>query len=432
MTSTHSVPKPSTATPVPGSSRPTVLAVATEWSSAHGGLSTFNRRLCVALAASGASVACLVSTATESEIEDAGARGVRLVIRHRTSGGSGHAAVVGNPAHSCSRPDLVIGHGRVTGAEAEALVRENYPFAARLHFVHVIPDELEWWRPGRDDDPGERAEQRTLTELRLCRGADAVVAVGPRLQQILLRDLAAVDGAPGPRRFDPGFDLASTRVRVPPPGAPAQILLMGRLADYEIKGVDLAVRSLAHALVLRGRDEEVELLVRGVPPGEAGAFRNQVLSWAGDTGMRVTVRPFTTNADSLRQDLMRATLMLMPSRAESFGLVGVEAMVSGTPVLVSSRSGLGMLLGESLGSEDAARLVVPVRLREREDVQRWGYRIASVLDDPAAAFASVDAARRRMAALHTWESAARDLLSGYGGIRPHLVSYPSDRPVLTP
>ncbi len=53
------------------SGRPCVLAVATEWHSAHGGVSTFNRELCRAFAKEGYQVWCYVPEASANEIAQA-------------------------------------------------------------------------------------------------------------------------------------------------------------------------------------------------------------------------------------------------------------------------------------------------------------------------------------------------------------------------
>ncbi|MFI9583495.1 glycosyltransferase [Streptomyces sp. NPDC052236] len=105
-----------------------------------------------------------------------------------------------------------------------------------------------------------------------------------------------------------------------------------------------------------------------------------------------------------------ATLALMPSRAEGFGLVGLEAVAAGTPVLVSGRSGLGMLLREILPPAEAARAVVPVTLHDTDDVMRWGHQIAAVLRDPVAAFATADRIRRAAEAERTWATVAEQVL----------------------
>jgi hypothetical protein len=63
--------------------RKRILAVATEWRSGHGGLSTVNRELCVALAKLGHEVLCLVLSASNEEINHAVAANVRLVTPRR-------------------------------------------------------------------------------------------------------------------------------------------------------------------------------------------------------------------------------------------------------------------------------------------------------------------------------------------------------------
>ena len=293
----------------------------------------------------------------------------------------------------------------------EFSVEDHFPTAARLHLVHMDPDELEWWRDGNAEDAGERAEHRARIEWELGRSATQVVAVGPRLHALWRRDLSVLPGTPEPLRIDPGLDPFDDAPRLPPPGEPVQLLLLGRMTDYRIKGLDLAAQAVAHArALLPAGAPEIELLVRGAPPGESGPLRDRILAWAGDGGLRVTVRPFTTDAEYLRQDLMRATMVIMPSRAESFGLAGAEAIAAGTPTLVSDRSGLGMMLRELLPASRVARLVVPVGLRGHDDVVHWGHSIAALLADRDAAFLDAAHLRRALAARRTWRGAAQGLL----------------------
>lgn len=403
---------------------PVVLLVATEWFSACGGLSTFNRGLAAGLATAGARVFCVLPRPSPAEHLHAAQHGVTLLAARTVPGASARSGLVRRPDLPVGvTPDIVIGHGRITGAEASVLVEDHFPSAARLHVVHMAADELEWWRTGptpAGPDPGERAEERSHAEWELGRTATRVLAVGPRLHGLLRRDLSVFAGTPEPLRLDPGFDATSYGApcieapvpRLPPPGEPAQILLLGRMQDYMIKGVDLAARAVAGALRLRAPGAgEVELLVRGAPAGESAALRDRIAGWAGDTALRVTVRPFTTDAERLRQDFQRATLVLMPSRAESFGLAAAEAVAAGTPVLVSSRSGLGVLLRELLPAALADRTVVPVSLNDSDDEPRWAHHIAAVLADPDGAFAAAERVRGAVAAHRTWRTAAEVVLT---------------------
>jgi hypothetical protein len=58
----------------------------------------------------------------------------------------------------------------------------------------------------------------------------------------------------------------------------------------------------------------------------------------------------------------------------------------------------------------AARVVIHGQDDERKDIARWGHAIASVLRDPAAAFANAEGLRQQMAAKRTWAMAARLVL----------------------
>ena len=387
-----------------------MLAVGTEWASGHGGLSTLNRALCRALAAAGARVVCLVAEASEADRRDAEAEGVTLVKPEASPGRSSYEALSDRPdLPSGFVPDVVIGHGRVTGPAAQALVRNFFPEAKRFHVVHMAPDEIEWLKPGREDDAGVRAETRTQIELDLGRTADRMVAVGPRLHDRYLRDLSVYD-VPSPLRLDPGFDASEGVPRTPPPGAPWLVLVLGRLEDIEIKGLDLAARAVGEAARRRGGTvPKLELLVRGAPDGTRDDLRTALREWSGMS--QIVVRPYTSDVATLGDDLRRASLLLMPSRAEGFGLVGLEAIVAGTPALISARSGLGQLLSEVLDVEQAARLVIPITQDDTKDVEAWEREVARVLSDRPTSFLRAAEVRALLAERKTWATAAETLLS---------------------
>lgn len=160
------------------SGRVRVLAVATHWSSEGGGISTFNRRLCRALAAAGADVHCLMPEASPWELADAAAAGVNLVFPHDEPNAKPDIVLHRRASlPSGVVPDLILGHGRVTGPAARAQT-EFFPHAVHVYLVHSAPDEVEFQQSdGRT--PSVTARTKTLTEARLAGEADRVVAVGP-------------------------------------------------------------------------------------------------------------------------------------------------------------------------------------------------------------------------------------------------------------
>ena len=111
----------------------TVLVLGTEWFSAHGGLSTLNRELCIALRSLGHDVWCFVPTAQPEEKAHAQRRGVNLIEANHVSGLPEYSRLlIPPPLPDGLRPDLIIGHGRVTGPAAAVQARYRFEDAAHL------------------------------------------------------------------------------------------------------------------------------------------------------------------------------------------------------------------------------------------------------------------------------------------------------------
>ncbi|MEU1994012.1 glycosyltransferase family 4 protein [Nocardia gamkensis] len=392
---------------------PSVLAIATEWLPARGGLSTLNRSLCAALSAAGATVYCMVPRATQEERQDATAKGVHLLEAAATPAGTERELLQRKPLLPPGVvPNIVIGHGRITGPIAMTQVDDFFPYAARVQFVHMAPDQIEWHKLDREDDAMTRADTRTTEERELGREAALVVPIGPVLHEWISRELYGCGSTATVVRLDPGFDSSLPVQRTVPPGKP-QILVMGRMEDTQIKGVDIAARAIGHALRLNSDGASVELLVRGAPQSEGDQLRSLVMKLADSSRIRVIPRPYSVRAHELEYDLRRASLLLMPSREEGFGLVGLEAIVAGTPVLISANSGLGQLLlePEVLPADLARQIVVPVTGDDETDRQVWGSRVAAALNSRDHAFAVAERVRVIMAQRRTWRQAATELLA---------------------
>ncbi|MFD9029548.1 glycosyltransferase [Streptomyces sp. NPDC059567] len=406
------------------SERPCVLVVATEWSSGSGGLSTFNRHLCAALAAAGAQVFCVVLEADASEVTDAKEKGVTLLTHAGAPGAPDYGRLTRRPALPYGmEPDLVIGHARITGPAAAHLTEDYFPRARRLHFVHMAPDEIEWHKLGDSGGRARQAEERTEIERELGATAHRVVAVGPALKRRFDNELWG-SGVLEPLRLDPGFDVSTfaggrgsagpvdtSARRTPPPDGLHKVLFVGRTEDVRLKGVDLAARAcgLVHDLRARTAGEQIELFVRGAPLELADEQQRLIQTWSGSPGLPVVVRPYAADPRKLESDILRAGLVVMPSRSEGFGLVGQEAILRGVPVLVSDRSGLAQLLREHLGA-DADHLIVPVTGNFDADAEAWAARIETCLAGREEAFERMHFVRSRLASRVTWAAAARLVL----------------------
>lgn len=149
--------------------------------------------------------------------------------------------------------------------------------------------------------------------------------------------------------------------------------------------------------------------MRGVDAGKGDALRKSLISIAGRPDLDVVVCEFTADASKVAEDIRRASVVLMPSRAEGFGLVGLEAIALGIPVLVSARSGLAELLREHV-PQLAASIVVNVTIDLDTDGSTWSSRLHEVLGDKPAAFERARRLREALAGVLDWDSAAKKLL----------------------
>lgn len=265
--------------------------------------------------------------------------------------------------------------------------------------VVTVHDAVPWSHP-HTLTPRGVAWHRQAVAL-AARHADAVVvpthAVAAELAGImpaLAGRLHVVgEGVSGDLALPAAADVDATVARL---GLPDGGFLLSLATLEPRKGLDLLLQALGIPgapplpLLVAGQpgwgrlDLPAEAARAGLPPG-----RVRLLGRVPDTDLAVL--------------LHRATALVVPSRAEGFGLPLLEGMAAGTPVIVSDAPALVEVAG-------GAAVVVP-----REDVAALARALASVAGDPAARAAQSAAGRARAAAF-TWDGAARRLWQLYDGL----------------
>jgi glycosyltransferase involved in cell wall biosynthesis/tetratricopeptide (TPR) repeat protein len=406
-------PKPQNKPTLSGgaSARLAVLAIASEWASGHGGLSTFNRELCVAWAKARPEhrVLCLVpSRPSTKESDDAREQGVELVVASDQHGLSEEARLAVRPTlPEGVSPQLILGHGRVTGPAASVLTA-SFPGSRRVHFIHVAPEEIEYFK---DQPPGQsasqKAEERMLHDVDRAASADLAVAVGPRLTRVVGNELHA--RGKKVHEILPGLPQIEA---APGPPPALQCLLLGRAEDYELKGLDIAAHALASVDVSKF-EWPPWLLIRGAPKGTGDELQRRLRDSAAKPALQVRVREYTADAARIVNDLRGSSVVLMPSRTEGFGLVGLEAIAAGVPVLISDQSGLGEMIAQRCRGL-ARHHVVPVTTDLQTDAKTWARAIEHVLWDPKAAFARARELREALRAILSWEKAVAEIVAQLG------------------
>ena len=222
------------------------------------------------------------------------------------------------------------------------------------------------------------------------RRAAAVVAVSAFTAAEVERRL----GVPRERIVVCGSGAPAWRPR-PAPAPRGPILFMGTLEPRKNVGALLQ----AYAELLNGPEPPPLCLVGGATDAAAGWLRAM-----DEPPLAGRVRHLGYVADDRRYDLYaQASMLVLPSHLEGFGIPVLEAMTVGVPVIVSNRGALPEVAG------DAAQIVEP------EDVSGLAAAMRRYLDDPSAAAAATTRGFARARA-YSWDASAATLMKLYATI----------------
>ena len=348
-------------------SKRNVLFVCDEWNSSKGGLSTFNREIAINLAQSSRNdfaIHCYVCQSSESDRDDARKRGVNIITAKSIPGTSDRLEWLRLPPSELPHPDVVIGHGRKFGTPAYCIVQNAK--CKWVQFVHVFCEDLGKYKQ-TETDAVEENEKKHKEEIKLCKESNAVVAVGSRLQQKYSRCLPDTKVhiiTPGILdKFVSLSDQKLANVSHSPDEFSVFVFGRGSYEDLALKGYDI----IANAVGSLG--EKFKMTFVGSPEGQHSIIMEWFLQNTNITRRQLTVRGYC-NQDEVKEMFYAADLVAMPSRTEGFGLIALEAISAGVPVLLTSESGIA----EALKKVDGGKSVII----DSEDPKEWSQKIRTL------------------------------------------------------
>jgi glycosyltransferase involved in cell wall biosynthesis len=109
--------------------------------------------------------------------------------------------------------------------------------------------------------------------------------------------------------------------------------------DLKLKGLDIAARAvskLPHPTPHPFPSAPI-LYIRGAQPGTGAELQKKLQQYAAK---RIDIRVFdySSNESHIAEDIQSASVVMMPSRAEGFGLVAIEAIGPCVEFRVSQQS----------------------------------------------------------------------------------------------
>lgn len=244
-------------------------------------------------------------------------------------------------------------HYWLSGWVAHAL-RSLYP-APVVHMFHTL---------GRMKDlvarrPEEReVGHRNYVEGQVMTWADKIVAATPRDKEQMIRlygadpdRITVVPAGVDTELFRP-IPKAEARAALGLPDEHQMILFVGRIEP--LKGIDTLIEAMAiafkHREDLRG---QVELAIIGGDVGDDPAAMTAEMARLQALRRELGVEDLVTFLGKQDQTTLplyysAAEAVVVPSHYESFGMVAVEALASGTPVIASDVGGLSYIVEDGV------------------------------------------------------------------------------------
>ena len=340
-----------------------LITFATRWGAQFGGINSFNADFLAAVAAKfyeNTRVLCVVLAATDDDRAAAKHESVELIslsidqkdfpIALEPAAWELLELAIGQ-AQLIDAQIVWLGHDRITGAIANQAAKVRGGRSAVIH--HMSYGRYEAFSENSQAANNKEQEQKAIFQT-----ANIVLAVGP-----LLRD-AANDFCLEQQvnMIIPGLAEIST-VKAP---NIFKAFLSGRLSTdiKKIKQPLLGVAGFSNAIRQAGQNSglpnslkgvsEPSLKLRGVEfenvqSEETTEAEQEINRFDEEQAGRVVnlqSLPFTTKRTELFTELATASVAMMPSWHEGFGLVAWEAIAAGVPLILSEKSGVYKFLEE--------------------------------------------------------------------------------------
>ncbi|MEA5550816.1 glycosyltransferase family 1 protein [Anabaena cylindrica UHCC 0172] len=247
------------------------------------------------------------------------------------------------------------------------------------------------------------ASQRLAVEKEILETADRIVATSPQEKQhmrSLVSDQGEIDIIPcgtDIRRFG-SVEREAARAALGIEADAKVVLYVGRFDPR--KGIETLVRAVRESQFYGSKD--LKLIIGGgsTPGNSDGRERDRIESIVNELGMsEFTCFPGLLSQEVLPTYYAAADVCVVPSHYEPFGLVAVEAMASGTPVIASDVGGLQF----TVVNENTGLLVPP------QDVAAFSHAIDRILSNPEWRAELGQSGHRRVMSKFSWDGVAMQL-----------------------
>ncbi|MBZ0283310.1 MAG: glycosyltransferase [Anaerolineae bacterium] len=304
--------------------------------------------------------------------------------------------------------DAIYSHYWLSGWVANKLKEVwGTPFVQMFHTLGHMKNRI---TPGYA--PALTPDTRVATETQLMQWADRIVAATPAeyaqlrwLYRADRRKILIIPPGVNNRRFYP-VPMAQAKEQLGIDPMTNLLLFVGRIEP--LKAVDTILEALR--LILKSSPDTLKstklVVIGGDPNNSADLQLARLKSITEQLGLTEIVQFIgAKNQDALHLYYAASLTVIMPSDYESFGMVALEAMASGTPVIASQIGGLAFLV-----EDGKSGFLVPTR-----EPSALAERIQMLLNESNKLQYMRTAAAQR-ASQYSWSAIADQLLVVFGGL----------------
>ncbi|XP_070544076.1 uncharacterized protein [Ptychodera flava] len=373
---------------VGGKTRKSVLILNDEWGTSKGGISTVHRQI----AMQARDVGCDVHVTTlqkpsDEDLSDEDSKGINIIPAVKKGKRPLDLECI-NAAHATyfpdleeRNPDVIIGHIPVTSEGALDIRKDRFRGKRVFQFAHTIPEDTEVFKEGTNP---RKIQDKEKSIIETAKRSDVFFSVGPRIYNHYGGKFRGKNVKH--RKYIPYPDRGFFELEITPPkpNHPMRILTVGRVDGVaHLKGYDIIAEALSEVCnsYHKVRAPLPKWDIRGIQEDKHEESEAFIDKYKKSKFLQSILHPYGTQ-EEIMEDLAQSHLFIMPSRSEPFGMVGMEAIAAGLPVLVTKHSGLADFLEEQFGV-DANQMIVDVGLNNydrKSDIEIWRKRIIGMLD----------------------------------------------------
>ena len=304
------------------------------------------------------------------------------------------------------RYDLIHSHYWMSGiAGMELKQRWGTPLVHMFHTLGLMKNRVA-------QSPSEvEGDYRTQGERKILKDADRIIAATPaelaQLQWLYQADTRQIKVIP------PGVDLShfypipidEAKEFVGIPLSDRMVLFVGRIEP--LKGLDILIEAMGRYCQEENSHERLDLVIIGGEPEVSPEVMTSEMARLQSMRERYGLKDLVTFLGKRAQDTLpyyysAAETVVVPSHYESFGMVALEAMACGTPVVASHVGGLAFLVQDGVTGYS-----VPVG-----DPEALCCRLKTLLGDPELR-SRMGKQAAQLARRYAWEVIAQQVLDLY-------------------